>query len=98
MTKNCSVSLSILGKEYKVSCTTEEKDNLTHSAQRLDNKMREIRDSGKVTNAERVAVMAALNLVHDIDPTTIENPQLNLEIDRQLLRLQKKIDNTLEKV
>ncbi|MBT6522761.1 MAG: cell division protein ZapA, partial [Methylococcales bacterium] len=56
------------------------------------------RDSGKVTNAERVAVMAALNLVHDIDPTTIENPQLNLEIDRQLLRLQKKIDNTLEKV
>lgn len=98
MKKNCSVSLSILGKEYKVSCTTEEKDNLTESAQRLDQKMREIRDSGKVTNAERVAVMAALNLVHDIDPTTVKNPQLNLEIDRHLLRLQKKIDSTLEKV
>ncbi len=98
MTKNCSVSLSILGKEYKVSCTTEEKDNLTHSALRLDNKMREIRDSGKVTNAERVAVMAALNLVHDIDPTTIENPQLNLEIDRQLLRLQKKMITHSKKV
>jgi cell division protein ZapA len=98
MTKNCSVLLPIFGKEYKVSCSAEEKNNLLHSAQLLDKRMREIRDSGKVTNAERVAVMAALNLVLDIDPTTTENPQLNPEIDRHLLRLQKKIDNTLEKI
>ena len=60
------VSVTILDKEYMVSCPPEEKDSLIASAHQLDQRMREVRDSGKVLGSERIAVMTALNLVHEV--------------------------------
>ena len=64
MTK--SVDVTILGRSFTVSCTDEERQGLLDAVDYLDKKMHDIRDSGKVIGVERIAVMAALNLSHEI--------------------------------
>ena len=64
MTK--SVDVTILGRSFTVSCTDEERQGLMDAVGYLDKKMHDIRDSGKVIGVERIAVMAALNLSHEI--------------------------------
>lgn len=61
-----TVSVRILDKEYQVSAPRDEVDELTSSARILDEQMSEIRDSGKVFGADRIAVMAGLNLSHEL--------------------------------
>jgi cell division protein ZapA len=60
------VTVRLLDKEYQVACPEDEREALIESAEILNRKMREIRDSGKVVGLERVAVMAALNVCHDM--------------------------------
>ena len=60
-----TVTVTILGKEYQVSCPADEVDALTRAARFLGQQMEEIRSSGKVVGLDRVAVMAALNITHD---------------------------------
>lgn len=60
------VSVRILEKEYHVSCPPEERAALLESAEYLNRRMREIRDTGKVVGLDRIAVMAALNIVNDL--------------------------------
>lgn len=61
-----TVSVRILDREYQVSCPPEQVDELTASARHLDAQMREIRESGNVVGLDRMAVMAALNMAHDL--------------------------------
>ena len=58
------VSVRLLDREYQVACPAEERSDLLDSAEYLDGKMREIRDSGKVVGLDRIAVIAALNLAN----------------------------------
>ncbi|HQN81009.1 MAG TPA: cell division protein ZapA [Kiritimatiellia bacterium] len=60
------MEIHILGRAYKVACTREEESALVAAADYLDEKMRAIRDNGKVIGAERIAIMAGLNLAHDL--------------------------------
>lgn len=60
------ISVRILEKEYFVACPYEERSDLLDSAEFLNTKMREIRDSGKVVGLDRIAVMAALNLANEV--------------------------------
>ena len=66
MSSSNSVTVQILDKEYSIICPPEERSNLISAARYLDGKMREIRSGGKVIGADRVAVMAALNITHDL--------------------------------
>lgn len=63
---NETVFVKILDKEYQVACPREERQALIESAQLLDERMRAIRGSGAVIGLERIAVMAALNLSHEL--------------------------------
>ena len=60
------VSVRILEKEYQVACPANERTDLLDSAELLNAKMREIRDSGKVVGLDRIAVMAALNMANEL--------------------------------
>jgi cell division protein ZapA len=60
------ISVKILEKEYHVTCPVDERPALIDSAEYLNRKMREIRDSGKVIGLDRIAVMAALNIVNEL--------------------------------
>lgn len=60
------VKIQVLDREFLVACPDDEKGELLESAAYLSERMREIRDSGKVVGAERIAVMAALNITHEM--------------------------------
>jgi cell division protein ZapA len=61
-----TLDVSILGREYRVACRESERDELLLAVQFVDRRMREIRDSGKITGTERIAVMAGLNIAHEL--------------------------------
>jgi len=94
------VAVKILGKDYRIACAENEQEALIHSAQELDEQMKEIRDSGKVTGTDRIAVLAALNLAHELNQAqtkTETNSSNGNGIAIQLAHLRSKIENALEK-
>lgn len=91
------VSVSILGKEYQVSCPETERNALLASATLLDRRMREIRDSGKVVGGDRIAVIAALNITHEMLMMRNQYDDLNQALTGRLRSLTKKVDGALEK-
>ena len=60
------LDIEILGREYKVACKEHERAELLQAVTFLDHRMREIRDGGKVNGADRIAVMAALNIANEL--------------------------------
>jgi cell division protein ZapA len=63
--RTITIDVTILGREFKVSCKESERGELTEAVAFLDRRMREIRDAGKVSGTDRIAVMAALNIAHE---------------------------------
>ena len=61
-----TVTVTILDKDYQVACPTDQEAELVVSASYLDKQMRSIRENGKVIGLERIAVMAALNISHEL--------------------------------
>ena len=90
------VEIKILGKDYRIACTARERNDLLESARRLDQKMREVRDTGRVVGQERIAVMAALNLTHELTLSQKENGFIPADLNVRLIELQEKIDGVLE--
>ena len=66
MSSATSVTVRILDKEYQVACPEDERAALLESADLLNRRMKEIRDTGKVVGLDRIAVMAALNLANEV--------------------------------
>jgi cell division protein ZapA len=64
--KNKALDISIMGRTYKVTCADEEREGLMRAVAYLDQKMGEIKSSGRIGSAERIAVMAALNIAHEL--------------------------------
>jgi len=90
------VSLTIMGKEYKIACAADEQNDLIQSAGQLDAQMRQMRDSGKVTGADKIAVMAALNLAHELQLMKNQNAMPNHTLSECLVKMTHKIENVLE--
>lgn len=60
------VTVRILDKEYRVACSPQEEEGLLESARLVDRRMREMRQSGRIVGPDRIAVMAALNIAHEL--------------------------------
>jgi len=89
------LSVRILGKDYLVGCPEGEETALLQSAKHVDDKMNEIRKAGKVVGTDRIAVMAALNLAHEMlsSSNQVEN------IDKKAMQKLKQIElNIVEAV
>jgi cell division protein ZapA len=88
-----TVSISLLDKEFSFNCPADAEAELLASGDLLNEKMREIRQSGKVLGLERIAVMAALNLAHEL----IQSRQdMNSGVEQRLRHLGSKIDTALQ--
>ncbi|NOQ77421.1 MAG: cell division protein ZapA [Methylococcaceae bacterium] len=90
------VAIKIMGKDYRVACSEEEQETLIQAAHDLDSQMREIRDSGTVNSVDRIAVMAALNLTHELRQAQNQSTAPSGYISNQLTNLRHKIENVLE--
>jgi cell division protein ZapA len=77
------IKVFLLGKEYPIVCQQDEEHELLIAARFLDDKMREVRDTGRVFGAERIAVMAALNIAHELIQTQHQNKQLAESLNNQ---------------
>ena len=91
------VSIRILEKEYLIACPHEERSALLDAAEFLNGKMREIRDSGKVVGLDRVAVMAALNLAHDLLRMQEKDRRSELDNSNRLRALRERIDSVVNR-
>ena len=89
------VTISILGKELMVACPDDERESLAAAARYLDQRMREIQDSGKVIGAERCAVMAALNLTNELLQLRQQFNGVPAGIDARLRALHGRIEAVL---
>jgi cell division protein ZapA len=95
MTTNIgTVTVNILDKDYQVACPPEERDALIMAARDLDSRMRVIRNSGNIIGLERIAVMAALNLSHELLQAEGQTTPQTVDGD-QLQRLCDKLDQAL---
>lgn len=93
---NETVFVKILDKEYQVACPREERQALVESAQLLDERMKAIRGSGAVIGLERIAVMAALNLSHELLQAKNSSAGTSgVANQSDLVRLNQKLDRTL---
>ncbi|MCB1865653.1 MAG: cell division protein ZapA [Chromatiales bacterium] len=90
-----SVSVAILDKDYRVSCQRDETEALRRSAQYLDQRMREIRASGKVIGSERIAVMAALNIAHELLQGEAGSRTLNNAVGTRIRSLRERVETAL---
>lgn len=91
------VTVQILDKEYRVACPPEEEKDLFEAARYLNNKMQEIRDRGRVIGIDRIAVMAALNLAHDLLQCQAGSVQDNESVNAKIRQLRGKIEGALNK-
>lgn len=88
------VTVTILGKEFMVACPEDERAALVAAASYLDKKMREIQASGKVMGSERTAVMAALNIAHELIELRSRGG-MPIDTAQKIKFLQTKIDAAL---
>jgi cell division protein ZapA len=93
-----AVTISLLGREFRVACPEGEQKQLMASVEYLNRKMKEVRDTGKVVGNERIAIMAALNIAHELmsnsgkaSAPSADNPA----IKRRILAMQETLDAAL---
>ena len=96
--KSVPVNLHILEKDYVVACPETERETLIASAQYLNDKLKEVRGSGKVVSTERIVVISALNIIHEYLQYKQKDEQYEQTINNELVRLQEKIGVTLSQL
>jgi cell division protein ZapA len=93
--KSNALDVLILDREFRVACPDDEKAELLESVTYLDKKMREIRDTGKIASTERIAIMAALNITHELLTTKLGGGFDMGEYKRRMQSMQTTIDEAL---
>lgn len=91
------VNVRILDKEYFVACPPSERSDLIDSAAFLHTRMKEIRDSGKVVGADRIAVMAALNIANELLRLRDRDHESQTEIGARVKALRERVETALQK-
>lgn len=90
------VSVRILEKEYQVACLPEERSELLDSAEFLNGKMKDIRDAGNIVGLDRIAVMAALNLAHELLKRN-RNEAIESEVSERVRQLRERVESALSR-
>lgn len=90
------VNVRILEKEYQVACPAHERTDLLDSAEFLNARMREIRDSGKVVGLDRIAVMAALNMANELLHARARDRNLEGDVGKRLKVMADRVESALQ--
>jgi cell division protein ZapA len=91
------VNVRLLDRQYEVACPAEERSDLLDSAEYLDAKMREVRDTGKVVGLDRIAVISALNIANELIKLKQHGSGLEGDIGSRLKTLRERVESALEK-
>ena len=89
-----TIDVKIMGREFTVACSDEERAGLLEAVNYLDKKMHDIRDTGKVVGIDRIAIMAALNLSHELLHTKTGDIDIG-DYKRRISAMQNQIDEAM---
>jgi cell division protein ZapA len=89
------LTVNILGKEYKIGCSADLQNSLLYSAKFLDHKMREIRDQYHVIGADKIAVLAALHITHELLHNNSKHTNSTQALESKLSALYQKITDNI---
>ncbi|HEX2648716.1 MAG TPA: cell division protein ZapA [Burkholderiales bacterium] len=95
MAEGKTIEVSILGRNYKVACEDGERDALLQAVEYLDAKMGEIKSAGKVSGTDRIAVMAALNIAHELLSTRLGGSFDIGQAKRRIESIEAKLDEAI---
>ncbi|HEX7990109.1 MAG TPA: cell division protein ZapA [Stenotrophomonas sp.] len=96
MSNNEPVSVHILDREYTVGVEPAERESLTAAARVLDSKMREIRGSNRMAAVDRIAVLAALNLAHELQQVRDEQLAQQQRFQSAMSELNRRLDLAID--
>jgi len=88
------MQISIMGREFRVACEPGEQKSLQDAVDFLNRKMEEIKDQGKVSGLDRIAVMAALNISHELLTTKLGSFDVS-EFKRRMAGIELTLDQAL---
>lgn len=92
------IDVRILDRDYRLAVNAESRDKLLEAARMVDEKMRSVRDGGRVAGVDRIAVMAALQLAHDlIDARNPPDAPNTGEIIRRIKKMTDDVDDELKR-
>lgn len=89
------LQINIMGREFRVACPDDEQKSLLDSVDYLNKKMNEIRDAGKIVGLERIAIMAALNIAHELLSTKVGGGFDIAEVKRRMAHMETVLDQAL---
>jgi cell division protein ZapA len=89
-----SLQINVMGREFRVACPDDEQKGLLEAVDYLNRKMDEIRDGGKVIGLERIAIMAALNIAHELLSTKVGGFDI-AEVKRRMNRMETALDQAM---
>ena len=92
---NEPVAVSILGKDYRIACEPGAEDELISASRFLDTRMREVRGTGKVIGTDRIAVMVALNLAHELLKEKSDQDSAASSSNKRIRALRERIEIAL---
>ena len=98
MSEKGALTISLLGREFRVACPEGEERQILAAADYLNKKLKEVRDTGKVVGNERIAIMAALNIAHEAMSNPGKGgaqPVDNTTIKRRILAMQETLETAL---
>jgi cell division protein ZapA len=90
------VNVKILDREFTVGVVPEERDSLMAAASLLDARMRELRGSNRMAGLDRIAVLTALNLAHELLQLRTQSEQRDQSLNRTLGELNRKLDGLFD--
>ncbi|WDS37692.1 cell division protein ZapA [Pseudoxanthomonas sp.] len=96
MSSNEAVNVHILDREYTIGVEPGERGSLMAAARLLDTRMREVRGAHRLASADRIAVLAALNLAHELQQLRDQQAAQDNELTRTLGDLHRRLDGWLE--
>ncbi len=88
------LQINVMGREFRVACPDDEQKGLLEAVDYLNRKMTEIRDHGKVIGLERIAIMAALNIAHELLTTKVGGFDL-AELKRRMHLMETVLDRAM---
>ena len=92
-----TIEVTLLGRSYRVACEEKERESLMQAVAYLDSKMSDIRNAGKITGSERIAVMAALNVAHELLSMRLGSGFDLGKAKRRIHAIESKIDEAIAK-
>ena len=97
MSDSSGLNIRIMDKDYRVACPSDQQSSLKNSADFLNDRLNDIKNKGSIIGTERIAVMAALNLAHELLSSRDSMDDFS-DVDNRMQNLQKKIDIALHDI